>query len=82
MRAFEKEEGFFAKNLDLIDTNASPYFHSFSVDEWLIQRTEMVSAAVLASASPCMVLLPPRTFSPGAYTIIFLPGSTTVAITM
>ncbi|KAG6656039.1 ABC transporter C family member 10-like isoform X2 [Carya illinoinensis] len=65
VRAFEKEEGFFAKNLDLIDTNASPYFHSFSVDEWLIQRTEMVSAAVLASASLCMVLLPPRTFSPG-----------------
>ncbi|XP_041011923.1 ABC transporter C family member 10-like isoform X2 [Juglans microcarpa x Juglans regia] len=65
VRAFEKEEGFLAKNLDLIDTNASPYFHSFSVDEWLIQRTEMVSAAVLASASLCMVLLPPRTFSSG-----------------
>ncbi|KAF5451125.1 hypothetical protein F2P56_031420 [Juglans regia] len=65
VRAFEKEEGFFAKNFDLIDTNASPYFHSFSVDEWLIQRTEMVSAAVLASASLCMVLLPPRTFSSG-----------------
>lgn len=69
VRAFEKEERFFAKNVDLIDTNASPYFHSFSVDEWLVQRTEMISAAVLASASLCMVLLPPRTFSSGVYTI-------------
>ncbi|GMY07378.1 ABC transporter C family member 10-like [Fagus crenata] len=65
IRAFDKEERFFAKNLDLIDTNASPFFHSFSANEWLIQWIELVSAAVLASAALCMVLLPPRTFSSG-----------------
>ncbi|GLT35844.1 hypothetical protein SLA2020_102620 [Shorea laevis] len=65
IRAFEEEERFFAKNLMLIDTNASPFFHSFTANEWLIQRLETLSASVLASAALCMVLLPPGTFSPG-----------------
>ncbi|GMI99648.1 multidrug resistance-associated protein 14, ATP-binding cassette C10 [Hibiscus trionum] len=65
IRAFEEEERFFAKTLDLIDTNASPFFHSFSANEWLIQRLETLSATVLASAALCMVLLPPGTFSSG-----------------
>ncbi|CAI0449804.1 unnamed protein product [Linum tenue] len=63
IRAFRQEERFFAKNLDLIDKNASPFFHSFTANEWLIQRLETMSAAVLASAALCMVLLPPGTFS-------------------
>ncbi|XP_062120269.1 ABC transporter C family member 10-like [Humulus lupulus] len=65
IRAFEEEERFFAKNLKLIDINASPYFHSFAANEWLIQRLETLSATILASASLFMVLLPPDTFSSG-----------------
>lgn len=65
IRAFEEEDRFFAKNLDLIDTNASPFFHSFAANEWLIQRLETLSATVIASAALCMVLLPPGTFTPG-----------------
>ncbi|GAB4858401.1 Multidrug resistance-associated protein 7 [Ancistrocladus abbreviatus] len=65
IRAFEEEDRFFAKNLDLIDTNASPFFHSFAANEWLILRLEMLSATVLSSAALCMVLLPPGTFSSG-----------------
>uniref|UniRef100_A0A2N9GUW8 ABC-type xenobiotic transporter n=1 Tax=Fagus sylvatica TaxID=28930 RepID=A0A2N9GUW8_FAGSY len=65
IRAFEEEDRFFAKNLDLIDTNASPSFYSFAANEWLIQRLEILSATVLASAALCMVLLPPGTFSSG-----------------
>ncbi|KAJ8753070.1 hypothetical protein K2173_011838 [Erythroxylum novogranatense] len=65
IRAFEEEERFFAKNLELVDTNASPFFHSFAANEWLIQRLETVSATVLASAALCMVLLPSGTFSSG-----------------
>ncbi|KAM3729894.1 hypothetical protein ACB098_12G045400 [Castanea mollissima] len=65
IRAFKKEDQFFTKNLDLIDTNASPFFHSFSANEWLIQWIEMVSSTVFASAALCMVLLPSRTFSSG-----------------
>ncbi|CAK8573418.1 unnamed protein product [Lathyrus sativus] len=65
IRAFEEEDRFFVKNLDLIDINATPLFHSFAANEWLIQRLETFSAVVLASAALCIVVLPPGTFSSG-----------------
>ncbi|KQK19501.2 hypothetical protein BRADI_1g48670v3 [Brachypodium distachyon] len=65
IRAFEEEDRFFAKNLDLIDKNASPYFYNFAATEWLIQRLEIMSAAVLSFSAFVMALLPPGTFSPG-----------------
>ncbi|GFY83440.1 multidrug resistance-associated protein 14 [Actinidia rufa] len=65
IRAFEEEDRFFVKNLDLIDVNASLFFHSFAANEWLIQRLETLSAIVLSSSALCMVLLPPGTFSSG-----------------
>ncbi|KAL1820083.1 hypothetical protein ACET3Z_014952 [Daucus carota] len=65
IRAFEEDNRFFSKNLELIDTNASPYLHNFAANEWLIQRLETLSAVVLSSSALCMVLLPPGTFSPG-----------------
>ncbi|XP_027367226.1 ABC transporter C family member 10-like [Abrus precatorius] len=65
IRAFEEEDRFFVKNLELIDVNASPFFHSFAANEWLIQRLEVVSAVVLASTALCMVVLPPGTFASG-----------------
>ncbi|PKA58973.1 ABC transporter C family member 10 [Apostasia shenzhenica] len=65
IRAFEKEDRFFAKSLVLIDRNASPYFHSFAASEWLIQRLETMSAAIISSSALVMALLPPGTFSPG-----------------
>ncbi|KAG5558731.1 hypothetical protein RHGRI_008629 [Rhododendron griersonianum] len=65
IRAFEEEDRFFVKNLDLVDVNASPNFHSFAANEWLIQRLEMLSAIALSSSALCMVLLPPGTFTSG-----------------
>ncbi|XP_021764948.1 ABC transporter C family member 10-like [Chenopodium quinoa] len=65
IRAFKEEERFFSKSLDIIDTNASPFFHNFAANEWLIQRLETLCAIVLAAAALCMVLLPPGTFSSG-----------------
>ena len=65
IRAFEEEERFFNKILELIDVNASPFFHSFAANEWLIQRLETLAAIVLSSAAFCMVLLPPETFRSG-----------------
>ncbi|KAI8030603.1 ABC transporter C family member 10 [Camellia lanceoleosa] len=65
IRAFEEEDRFFVKNLDLIDVNASPFFHSFAANEWLIQRLETLTAIVLSSSALCMVLLPSGTFSSG-----------------
>lgn len=65
IRAFGEEERFFVKNLDLIDINASPFFHCFAANEWLIERLGVLSAVVLSSSALCMVLLPPGTFSSG-----------------
>ncbi|XP_048543326.1 ABC transporter C family member 10-like [Triticum urartu] len=65
IRAFEEEDRFFAKNLDLVDMNASPYFYNFAATEWLIQRLEIMSAAVLSFSAFVMALLPQGTFSPG-----------------
>ncbi|VAI82638.1 unnamed protein product [Triticum turgidum subsp. durum] len=65
IRAFEEEDRFFATNLDLVDRNASPYFYNFAATEWLIQRLEIMSAAVLSFSAFVMVLLPQGTFSPG-----------------
>ncbi|KAF7102142.1 hypothetical protein CFC21_103325 [Triticum aestivum] len=65
IRAFEEEDRFFATNLDLVDRNASPYFYNFAATEWLIQRLEIMSAAVLSFSAFVMALLPQGTFSPG-----------------
>ncbi|THG23724.1 hypothetical protein TEA_019521 [Camellia sinensis var. sinensis] len=65
IRAFGEEERFFIKNLDLIDINASPFFHCFAANEWLIEQLGVLSAVVLSSSALCMVLLPPGTFSSG-----------------
>ncbi|XP_042494781.1 ABC transporter C family member 10-like isoform X2 [Macadamia integrifolia] len=65
IRAFEDEERFFSKNLNIIDINASSFFHNFTADEWLVQRLEMLSAIVLFFSTLTMILLPEGTFSPG-----------------
>ncbi|PHT45094.1 ABC transporter C family member 10 [Capsicum baccatum] len=65
IRVFKEEERFFMITFELIDVNASPFFHNFAANEWLIQRPEIISATVLASSALCMVLLPPGTFSSG-----------------
>lgn len=65
IRAFGEEDRFFFKNLDLIDQNASPYFHSFSANEWLIQLLEILCAIVLSSATLAIVLFDLRASASG-----------------
>jgi len=65
IRAFGEQDRFFAKNLELVDKNAAPYFYNFAATEWLIQRLETMTAAILSSSAFVMALLPPGTFSPG-----------------
>ncbi|CAN6360624.1 unnamed protein product [Urochloa humidicola] len=65
IRAFEEEDRFFAKNLELVDKNAGPFFYNFAATEWLIQRLETMSALVLSFSAFVMALLPAGTFSPG-----------------
>eukprot|EP01018_Ginkgo_biloba_P033451 Gb_39319 [translate_table: standard] len=63
--AFKVEDQLMKKTLDLLDRNASPFFHSFTANEWLIQRLELLSAIVLSSFAITMVVLPTGTFNPG-----------------
>ncbi|KAH9311568.1 hypothetical protein KI387_026603 [Taxus chinensis] len=65
IRAFKVHDQFLQKNLDLLDKNSSPFFHSFSANEWLIQRLEVLSSIVLCSSALAMVLIPAGTFNPG-----------------
>ena len=58
IRAFGEEDRFFSKYLGLIDENASPHFHSFSANEWLIQRLETMCAIILSSSALAITLLP------------------------
>lgn len=58
IRAFGKEDQYFSKAVELIDKNASPFFHSFSSNEWLIQRLEMLCAVILSSSALALTLLP------------------------
>ncbi|WJX71042.1 hypothetical protein P8452_55079 [Trifolium repens] len=65
IRAFEEENRFLEKNFNLIDVNASAFFHSFASNEWLIQRVETAYAVVLASAALCIAMLPFGTLTSG-----------------
>ncbi|OVA05092.1 ABC transporter [Macleaya cordata] len=65
IRAFEEQDQFFAKYLDLVDKNASPFFHNFTAREWLFQRLEILCAVVLSSSALMMALLPPQTLGSG-----------------
>ncbi|CAL5345373.1 unnamed protein product [Camellia sinensis] len=58
IRAFAEEERFFSEYLQLVDANASPFFHKFSTNEWLIQRLEILSVIVLSGSVLAMTLRP------------------------
>ncbi|KAL7167659.1 hypothetical protein ACSBR2_038173 [Camellia fascicularis] len=58
IRAFGEEDRFFSENLQLVDANASPFFHKFSANEWLIQCLEILCAIVLSCSALAMTLFP------------------------
>ncbi|KAK4709004.1 hypothetical protein R3W88_029929 [Solanum pinnatisectum] len=49
IRAFAQEGRFFFKNLEFIDKNARPIFHTFSATEWLILRLEIICTIIMSS---------------------------------
>ncbi|XP_034672820.1 ABC transporter C family member 10-like isoform X3 [Vitis riparia] len=65
IRAFGEEDRHFSKNLGLIDMNASPFFYSFTANEWLILRLEILSAIVLSSSGLALTLLQTSTSKSG-----------------
>jgi len=69
IRAFDREDRFFANYLELVDNNVGPYFYNFAATEWLIQRLETMIAVVLSFSAFIMALLPAGTFSPGELSV-------------
>ncbi|KAG5563382.1 hypothetical protein RHGRI_005961 [Rhododendron griersonianum] len=65
IRAFGEEDQFFAENLQLIDENASSFFHKFSANEWLIQRLEILCSIVLSCSALGMTFLSNYASKPG-----------------
>lgn len=65
IRAFGEQDRFFARNFNLIDANASPFFHNFAANEWLIQRLELLCAAVVSVSAFAMTLFPLKASDPG-----------------
>ncbi|KAI8569719.1 hypothetical protein RHMOL_Rhmol02G0299100 [Rhododendron molle] len=65
IRAFGEEERFFAKNFQLVDENASSFFHKFSANKWLIQRLEILCSIVLSCSALGMTLLSNDASKPG-----------------
>ncbi|KAL6842312.1 hypothetical protein ACP4OV_027960 [Aristida adscensionis] len=63
IRAFKKENRFFAKMLELIDNNASTSFYCFAATEWLTQGLEIMAAAILSSSAFAFTILPLGTYS-------------------
>ncbi|XP_016480233.2 ABC transporter C family member 10-like [Nicotiana tabacum] len=49
IRSFGQEGRFFVKNLEFIDKNARPFFHTFSATEWLILLLEIMCAVIMSS---------------------------------
>ncbi|KAK3160590.1 hypothetical protein QOZ80_1BG0061610 [Eleusine coracana subsp. coracana] len=74
IRAFKQEDRFFAKMLEILDNNASPSFHCSAATEWLTQRLEIMSAAILSSSAFVITLLPLGTFSSGVIGMVLSYG--------
>ena len=65
IRAFNMIERFKEKNLNLIDTDTSPLFHSNASMEWLILILELLGNIVLFTSTFLLISLPSRSVTPG-----------------
>lgn len=65
IRAFGREDTFKRKNEEHVNSNAAPFFHTISANEWLTQRLDFLCTCLLCSCALVMVLLPSGTVEPG-----------------
>eukprot|EP01018_Ginkgo_biloba_P002830 Gb_14727 [translate_table: standard] len=63
--AFNMVERFKEKNLNLIDTDASLFFHTNVAMEWLILRLELLGNIALFTSAFLLVSLPASSITPG-----------------
>lgn len=67
IRAFSDAERSVRKNMELINTDASLFFHSIAAMEWLLLRVEYLQNVTVVAAAVFLLLLPKESVSPGEY---------------
>ncbi|KAJ0986471.1 hypothetical protein J5N97_004827 [Dioscorea zingiberensis] len=65
IRAFAMTERFIQTNLQLIDTDATLFFHTIAAMEWVLVRVEALQNLTILTSALFLVLLPQGTIAPG-----------------
>lgn len=65
IRAFNMADRFFKNYLNLVDTDATMFFHSNAAIEWLILRIQALQNLTVFTAALLLVLLPKGYVAPG-----------------
>ncbi|WVZ79774.1 hypothetical protein U9M48_027314 [Paspalum notatum var. saurae] len=65
IRAFAATERFIHSNMQLIDTDATLFFHTVAAQEWVLIRVEALQSLTIITAALFLVLVPPGVISSG-----------------
>ncbi|CAN6163714.1 unnamed protein product [Urochloa humidicola] len=65
IRAFAAAERFIDSNMQLIDTDATLFFHTVAAQEWVLIRVEALQSLTIITAALFLVSVPPGAISPG-----------------
>jgi hypothetical protein len=70
IRAFAATDMFIRNNLQLIDNDATMFFHTVAAQEWVLIRVEALQSLTILTSSLFLILIPPGLISPGTYVSI------------
>lgn len=65
IRAFAATDRFIRNNLQLIDTDATLFFHTVAAQEWVLIRVEALQSLTILTSALFLILVPPGVISPG-----------------
>ncbi|KAL6602856.1 hypothetical protein ACP70R_043217 [Stipagrostis hirtigluma subsp. patula] len=65
IRAFAATEMFIHNNMQLIDTDATLFFHTVAAQEWVLIRVEALQSLTILTSALFLILVPPGVISPG-----------------
>ncbi|CAM0910286.1 unnamed protein product [Alopecurus aequalis] len=69
IRAFAATDRFIHNNLQLIDNDATMFFHTVAAQEWVLIRVEALQSLTIITSSLFLILIPPGVISPENYII-------------
>lgn len=65
IRAFAATDRFMINNQQLIDNDATLFFHTAAAQEWVLIRVEALQSLTILTSSLFLILVPPGVISPG-----------------